>query len=245
MRTTISGIAHPGRITIGLLGGLLALACGSAGDEDILDPNNPNGPGGPGSSGSTTPEAPKDCRSNQVKHIGLGGKDLNLRVDGSQDQASWAPIIEDRHRMKPYEVLKGDFARTLGTAGQTNMTNLINNSADAFGAAPARWYAEPQASAVSLYTTYRVAFRGCLQYSTTMPTWSTQPTAATAATECAALQQKAWDRVPVKEEIDACVAIATDEASFAKGTPQPVTDAKTKWAYACASVLSSSNFTSY
>jgi hypothetical protein len=237
MRTTIFGIA---------LTGLLGLACSSTGDDDILDPNNPNGPGsGPGSSGTPTPEAPKDCRSNQVKHIGLGGKDMNIRVDGTQDQTTWAPVVEDRHRMKSYDVLKGDFARVLGTTNQTNMQNLLNNSADAFGAAPPRWYAEAQASAVSLYTTYRVAFRGCLQYANVTPEWATAPTAATAATECAKFQQKAWDRVPVKEEIDACVAIATDEASFAKGTPQPVTDAKAKWAYACASVLSSSNFTSY
>jgi hypothetical protein len=238
MKTTIL----PGII----LSSLLALACASP-DDDILDPNNPNGPGGggPGSSGSATPEAPKDCRSNQVKHLGMDGKDLNVRVDGTQDQQTWAPVVEDRHRMKPYEVLKGDFARVLGTANQTNMQNLLNGSADAFGAAPNRWFVEAQSSAVSVYTAYRVAFRGCLQYANVTPEYAQQPTAATAATECAKLQEKAWSRVPVKEEIDACVAIATDEASFAKGTPQPVTDAKAKWAYACASVLSSANFISY
>lgn len=231
-------------VSMVVLGGLLA--CSAAGDDSLEgDPSGGgNGGGGGGSSGAVTPEPPKDCRSLQTVYKGLGGKDLNLRVDGTQDSA-FAPVVLDRHRMKPYDVLKGDFERVLGTTGQTDMQSLLNGSADAFGAAPNRWYAEPQASAVSLYTTYRIAFRGCLQYAAVTAELQQTPTPATAGAECAKLAQKAWDRAPVKEEIDACVAIATDEASFAKGTPQPVTDPKAKWAYACASVLTSSNFTSY
>jgi hypothetical protein len=229
------------------------LACAPE-EGDDFGGDNPGGGGassGGTTSGGTTSggvEGPKTCREAQNQHVGLGGIALAAgRLDGTQTEDKKSVIVGDRHRVKPFSVLVDDMRRVLGTANQGSMDALINGSADAFGAPPARWFAEPQAGAVSIYTTYRIAFRGCLQYANTVAEWSQQPNATSAAAECSKLQQKAWNVTPSQEEIDACVGIATDAAGFA-AVPAPVgpiTDAKTKWTYACASVLSSAKFTSF
>ncbi|NOU32466.1 MAG: hypothetical protein HOO96_31560 [Polyangiaceae bacterium] len=224
------------------------LACSSEGDGEIIDPAGASsGNNNASSSSSGQPEGPKSCRDTMTNYTGLGSKALAAgRVDGKQDDKQNTVVI-DRHRVKPFQVLVDDMHRILGTANQANMDTLITGSADAFGAPPNRWFAEPQASAVTLFTTYRIAFRGCLQYANTVPAWTQQPNATTAAAECATLAAKVWDTVPSKAEIDACVAVATDETEFAKvpAPTGPVTDAKTKWAYACASVFESNKFTSF
>jgi hypothetical protein len=186
----------------------------------------------------------KTCRDAMTSYAGLGAKVLVAgRVDGQQDEKK-NPVVLDRHRVKPFQVLADDLHRVLGTT-QVSMDALLATSADTFAAAPARWFSEPQSSAVTLFTTYRIAFRGCVQFAKSEAAWAAQPTPISAAAECAKLQARAWSTTPSKEEIDACAAVATDEAEFAKATPAAVTDAKTKWAYACASVFESNKFTSF
>jgi hypothetical protein len=221
------------------------LACASEDSDTLNPPDNNTSSGNNTSSSSGQPEGPKSCRDTMTNYAGLGSKALAAgRVDGKQDDKANIVVV-DRHRVKPFQTLVDDMHRILGTANQANMDALITGSVDSFGAAPARWFSEPQASAITLFTTYRIAFRGCLQYANTVPAWSQQPNATTAAAECSTLAAKAWDSVPSKAEIDACVAVATDETEFAKVTPTAVTDAKTKWAYACASIFESNKFTSF
>ena len=81
--------------------------------------------------------------------------------------------------------------------------NLATSQA-AFGQTPNRWYSEPQAGAVSLYSTYTMSFQACYD-SMTAATYTTAPTAATAASECASMQRKYWQRTPTADEIKAIV----------------------------------------
>jgi hypothetical protein len=227
---------------------VIICACTDSEEEGVA-----SGPGGAGvgngdvSAASTegqTNAQKKTCREAMTSYTGLGAKVLVAgRLDGEQDEQH-NPVVLDRHRVKPFQVLADDLHRILGTT-QPSMDALLATSADTFAASPPRWFIEPQSSAVTLFTTYRIAFRGCVQFAKSEAAWSVQPTAAAAATACAKLQAKAWSTTPSKAEIDACVAIATDEAEFAKATPSPVTDAKTKWAYACASIFESNKFTSF
>jgi hypothetical protein len=215
---------------------LLLVACASE-DANDLNGRNPNGPGGggdtpgqnppPGQDPGTTPGAdptqPGGCKEG-VPHIGFGGQDfVSDRKPG--------PIGQDRRRVKPYSALSSEFQRVLGAVPP----NLPTSQA-AYGQIPARWYSEPQAGAVSLYTTYTLAFTSCYDTMTDAK-WQQMPTAATASTECAGLQRKAWQRTTTPEEIKAC-------SDFVQGlTDEP--NARRRWAHACAAVLTSTGFTSY
>ena len=50
--------------------------------------------------------------------------------------------------------------------------------------------------------------------------------------------RKAWSRTATVEDTDACVDVATNKLN-----DEP--DARRRWAYVCASILSSSNFLTY
>ena len=106
-----------------------------------------------------------------------------------------------------------------------------------FGEAPRRWYIEPLGSAVSLYTSYAIAFEGCLD-AVSDTAHASAPTAQTAASECIRMERKFWSRTGSQEEVDACVKLATVDLSS-----EP--DAHRRWAYVCASVLSATGFVSY
>ena len=67
---------------------------------------------------------------------------------------------------------------------------------------------------------------------------SAAPTAASAQTACAAMAQKFWSKTPSPTEIQSCVDVAVIGAAA-----EP--DGSRKWAYACASVLTSAGFLSY
>ncbi len=135
--------------------------------------------------------------------------------------------------MKPFGALKTEFERVLGNKPASLAT------ADAtFAAPPARWYAEPAANAVALKTAYDIAFDGCLTYVATDPKLAAAPTAATASEACAGMARKFWSKTPAPQEIQACVDVATTGAAS-----EPV--AARKWAYACASVLTSAGFLTY
>ena len=60
-------------------------------------------------------------------------------------------------------------------------------------------------------------------------------TAATADTECINFQKKFWSRTPSAAETAACVTFATSAVNNDA-------NARRRWAYACASVLTSTGF---
>jgi hypothetical protein len=177
--------------------GLGLIACTSA-DQSSLDSAGPNGgPGDPGSQapGATTPgkskpgpattapapPAPGACEA--ATHIGFGMTDFVAdRLPGD--------IGTNRARVKPYSALATEFTRALGA-----VPTALASDAAAYGVVAARWYEEPTEGAVSLYTTYTLAFQAC--YDTmTAANYAVAPTATTAPVECATMQQKFWQRAP-------------------------------------------------
>lgn len=194
---------------------------------DGTDPNNPNGPGGGGQ------PAPK-CTDYGQQYLGFDAKDL------TKDRVEEAVGI-DRARFKPFSALETEYERVLPTRPQ-----LLNGAGSTFATPPARWYDEPQATAIGIYTSYRIAFEGCLDI-TADAKYSAMPDANGASTECAAWARKFWSRDASPEEINACVQVATTD-SVTETSLQGVTSnttAERRWAYACASVLTAAGFLTY
>lgn len=140
---------------------------------------------------------------------------------------------EDTYRVKPYTSLAGEFTRTLG-----KVPALLPSFATTFSSSPDRWYIEPAADAVSLFSAYRAAFQGCLDFTATAAAYAAAPTAATASQECGTMSMKFWSRAASAEEISICVDVATVQT-------QKDTNPRRKWAYTCAAMLSSSGFLTF
>lgn len=211
------------------LGALLIAACGD--DPENLtgrrnnpgnDPNDPNAQGDPNA--PTDPTDPALCTSKEY-----AGFD-NIPLHSTRVVAK---LGVDRGRVKPFSALQTEYARVLGAAPAS-----LQGAGPTFGQVPARWYDEPQANAVALQTAYGIAFDGCLTYTQTAPEFAAAPDAASAATQCAAMARKFWSKTPAPQEVQACVDVATTGTAT---EPQP----RRKWAYACASVLSSAGFLTY
>lgn len=200
---------------------LLVTAC----DYVDLDAEHSKGTSSAGdaATSSSDPTPPLRCDEG-ASHLGFGGTDFTAgRTAGA--------IGVDRRRVKPYAALASEFQRALGKVP----SELASNAA-AFGEVPARWYAEPTAGAVSLYTLYSLAFGACYDTMTDAK-YEQMPTAASAAAECAAMQRKIWQRTPTPDETKACAdgAVGSTEESVARR----------RWAHTCASIMTAAGFTTY
>ena len=138
----------------------------------------------------------------------------------------------DRDRVKPLTALRGEYTRVLGATPA-----LLDSLSNTFGNTPPRWYIEPESTAISLYSSMRVAFVGCLTATATAE-YDVMPDATNARVKCGTFAHRFWSRDANAEELDSCVEMVTTKTS-----EEPA--ARRKWAYACASVLSSSNFLTY
>ncbi len=203
-------------------------AC-AAEDGDHLSGQNP--PGGPVDP-NVDPPGPKP--PGPVDPATCGGKDF-LGFDGKSliGDRVVANVGVDRGRFKPYDALAAEYKRVLG-----NTPASLAGAADTFGKPEPRWYDEPQAGGVVLQTSYGIAFVGCLTYTETAAEYAAAPTTATATTQCTAMARTFWSRTASPDQIAACVDVAV------KGSATEVS-ARKRWAYACASVLSSAGFLTY
>lgn len=211
-------------VTMMTLAAVALLACDDPEGDGFRRGNRSPGEDGTDPQGASDPNEPGSCAVG-AKHVGFAGEDFAAsRTVGG--------LGKDRRRIKPFSALKSEIERVLGTSPAT-----LTQSAAAFGDVPARWYSEPVAGAVSLYTTASLVFTACYD-AMSAATYAQAPTAQTAAAECATLQRKAWQRAPTPDETKACVDLAvTGSAS----EPSP----RRRWAQACASVMSSAGFISY
>ncbi len=157
---------------------------------------------------------------------GFGGTRLEA---GREDEE----VGFDRDRVKPFTALSGEYARVLGKAAPA----LLGQLASTFGQVPPRWYVEPSATAVSLYSSLRVAFVGCLDY-TNSADFDAMPDATNAAGKCTEFAKRFWSRAPDTDEVAACVDVTVN------GTGRE-SAARRKWAYGCATVLSSAPFLTF
>lgn len=202
-----------------------ALTGGPDHANDNLGANGGGAPSaqGEGTPGNGDPSQPGSCKEG-TPHPGFA------QMDFVGDRKPGA-IGADRRRVKPFSALRTEFQRMLGA-----VPGPMAQSAAAFGDTPARWYSEPTAGAVSLNTTYSLAFTGCYEMMTDAK-YGQAPTADTATTECASLQRKAWQRTPTPEETTACSELVVGLTTE--------TVARRRWAHACASVMTAAGFTTY
>jgi hypothetical protein len=143
------------------------------------------------------------------------------------------PKEGDRFRVKPYSVLAGEFTRVLGSEPASLAAN-----ATSFVSAPDRWYVDTQASAITLFTSFRVAYEGALKLASSDAKFAAAPTEESASANCNSFARQAWNRLPTVEEVAACKKVALIETVGE-------TDVKARWAYTLASVLAAANFLSY
>jgi hypothetical protein len=147
-----------------------------------------------------------------------------------ESRANQAASI-NRARIKPYAVMAGEYRRVLGLVPKS-----LANASASFDDPPDRWYAEANHSGISLNALHDISFEGCLAYAKT--NLETAPTDESAAAECTKLMRKAWSRSPSPAEIGACTDLAMKKLSAQSDPPR-------RWAYVCASILSSSQFVSF
>lgn len=205
---------------IALCGLVLAVAHCDA-EEDNFKRKNKAGPD------ENDPSVPK-CTGDLLgkSYVGFA----NTKLDDKRANGS---IGADRVRMKPYSALKGEYERTIGVTPDS-----LDGSEASFGRAPDRFAQEPRASAIQLFTAYRVGFDGCLQFVEKDPAFSDAPSADSAAAQCKTMARKFWSRAATDDEVNACAQVALTDSS---SEPDP----KRRWAYTCASLLSASGFLTY
>ena len=185
---------------------------------DIIDPTeNPDNP---------LPVELSQCDFG-YSYEGFGGTRLEA---GRADEE----VGTDRDRVKPYSALLGEYARVFG---KPSSPALLQQLSSTFGLEPARWFVESEATAVSLYSATRVAFVGCLELTNTAE-FDAMPDANNAPAKCAGFARRFWSRSPEADEVQACADFVTTGTG-----KEPL--ARRKWAYACASVLSSAPFLTF
>lgn len=173
--------------------------------------------------GSDT-EEPVVCEQKRT-YMGFGGP-----LGGDR------PPIEpssDRVRMKPFAALAAEYERALG------ITDFSTQSyAATFGRAPARWYAEPQASANTVYAAFALAYSACRLKTASGGDYAVAPDATLANRLCNELAHAAWQREPSSDELAACT-------SYALTKTNPADAPAKRWAYTCAAVLTATGFLTY
>lgn len=198
-------------------GELMGRAVGGPGDDD---PGAEDGLGDQ-PAGPTCTEKPEGRT-----YAGFDGKPLEAdRINEN--------IGLNRARVKPFEVLGAEYTRALGKAPAG-----LAKAESAYEEVAPRWSVEPQATGVGLATLFNVAFEGCLEWAKTAPEAKAAPDATSAQAVCSGLMKRAWIRTPAPAEVDGCVELATTKLATEN-------DVARKWAYTCASVLSSTRFVTY
>ena len=207
--------------------GVCLTACGE--DPDSLTGRaNRSGPGGANSDDPNAAPGALECTAKPEgrSYVLFDGRKL-------EEKRANENVGVNRARLKPHAVMKGEYQRVLGLVPAS-----LETSAGSFDGAPARWYSEAQHSGVSLNAVFGISFEACGAYTKTATEYAAAPTPDSAAQVCAALMRKAWSRTASPEEIAACTTLATTKLEA-----EP--DARRRWAYVCASVLSSSQFLTF
>ena len=205
---------------------MLMVACGADESDALRGRGAPATAGDPAATPAAPPAAGDPALCTGHEYLGYGATKLT-------DRRVVAQLGVNRGRVKPFGALETELERVLG-----NKPASLATANATFAAAPPRWYAEATANAVALKTAYDIAFDGCLTYVAADPKLAQAPTAATAQEACAAMARKFWSKTPAPQEIAACVDVATTGAASEPATAN-------KWAYACASVLTSAGFLTY
>jgi hypothetical protein len=217
--------------TLGILGACAA-ACGD--NPDTLTGRHTSGPGADGTNNGANPDDPNAAPGALECTVKPDGRSYVL-FDGSKLEGTRVNenVGVNRARLKPFDVMQGEYQRVLGVVPAS-----LAASAGSFDEPPARWFAEAEHSGVSLNAIFDISFDGCLQLTKTAADYAAAPTDTTAMTVCTTLMRKAWSKTPAPEEIASCTTLATTKLAT-----EP--DVRRRWAYVCASILSSSQFLTF
>lgn len=208
--------------------GALVAACGD--DPGALTGRHNTPAGGDGTNagdGTSSPQAVECTAKPQGRSYVLfdGSKMEESRVNEN--------VGMNHARLKPYAVMSGEYQRVLGVVPAS-----LAGAAGSFDDPPPRWFAETDYSGVTLSAAFDISFDACTAATKTDAAFAAAPTAATAQTQCAAWARKAWSRTASPDELSACVDLATTKLA-----DEP--DARRRWTYVCASILSSAQFLTY
>ena len=201
----------------------------------VEDPNSlTGGRDRRGTNGDVDDENPGDTSAALQCTEAPVGRSYTL-FDGSKTEAKRQNenVGVNRARVKPFAAMEQEFQRVLGVVPPS-----LKGAAGSFDVPAARWYGEAEYSAISLHAMAEIAFEGCLAYTKSSPAFAAAPTDDSARTECSKLMRKAWSRSPSPDEIAGCADLATTTLADEK-------DVSRRWAYACASVLSASQFLTF
>lgn len=186
---------------------------------------------------STAPVSATSATSNVAAvevYLGCNGSQLHPALDGHLLDADRLELTAqtDRLRVKAYSSLPGEYARVFGV---TTAPASIRAQDALFDTAPARWFAEQELSAMTLFRTYIAAYQACVTLVTGPAAYMTAPTASTANAQCAAWQRRFWSATPSAAQTAACASFAVS-ADNDGATPQQ------KWAATCATTIASLGF---
>ena len=200
---------------------------GGGGGDGTPGGGGPGAPGGPAKPGGDTPaELQCTVKPQGRAYLGFDGVDLGgARVNEN--------VGVNRARVKPYVVMASEYQRVLGLVPPS-----LAGAAGSFDDPPARWFTEASHSGVSLAAIFDLSFEGCEAFTKDAADYAAMPDATSAVAVCTSLMKKAWNRSPSPDEIGACVTFGTTKLNA-----EP--SARRRWAYVCASVLSSSNFLTF
>lgn len=214
--------------------GLLVLGLALSGCDDDTgallggrpnrDPNAPTS----GDASTDGPAANLTCAIKPQARAYLGFDGSHLEANRRNESTG-----VNRARKKPYSVLAGEYRRVLGLVPAS-----LNQAVGSFDEAPDRWFVEPIYGGVSLSAMFDLSFEACVASTNDAPEYANPPTAETATQACARWIRKAWSRTGSPEEIATCVDLAQNKLGAE-------TDPRKRWAYVCASVLSSSSFLTF
>lgn len=172
------------------------------------------------------PEIPLCSASTGRTYKGFG--DISLAAGRSEVLPG-----TDRYRVKPIVALSGELSRVVGRVPPSLAANR-----GSFSEPAERWYEEPKSSAVTIFTTYRIAYEAGLIYAGSNPELASAPTEQSAAAACASFARLAWQQEPTAAQIDSCKKVAVVDTAGES-------DVKARWAYALASILTAAEFVSY
>jgi hypothetical protein len=206
------------------VGSLVALACitGCSADPNHLDMNEDEQKAGDGDEGGLECTEKPETRA----YVGFGKTDLNA------DRANEGKNL-NRARVKPYSVLASEYKRVLGAEPAA-----LKGAASAFGDAKPRWMDDEQSGSLEIDAMFDVAFDGCITLTKAGGEYGAAPNEETAKSNCTALANRFWNKAPSEEALTACTTYAT---TGLEKEPDP----RRRWAYVCASVLTSSQFLTY
>ncbi|MDF2693724.1 MAG: hypothetical protein K0S65_2107 [Labilithrix sp.] len=156
-----------------------------------------------------------------------------VRAKASPRRSSAPSSRRATRTSKPYAVMATEYQRVLGLVPES-----IKTAGASFDDPPARWFAESVYSGVAMNAIFEISFEGCLDYVRASADLKAAPTPSSADAECTKMMRKAWSRTPSPEEIASCNNLAVTKLAAQ-------TDVTRRWAYVCASILSSSQFLTF